>query len=87
VSRIRPSGELAVERFDDVVYIARLPGGPIYVLDGAAAAIWDASLQDDAESVVSRVASLFGRPAAEVGAGTEAFVAELVEAGLLVLEG
>jgi hypothetical protein len=88
VTRTRPGADLAIERVDDVVYLARLPDGPIYVLEGSAAAIWDASLQeDDSQSLVSRVAALFGQSAEEVETGTKAFLEELVRGGLLVFEG
>ena len=36
----RPGPGIATEQHDDAVYVARLPDGPIIVLEGTAALIW-----------------------------------------------
>lgn len=69
-----------------VVYAARLPDGPPLVLAGAGAVVWAAVLPGgDLDDVVGRVAEATGESAAAVRPGVEAFVAGLVDAGVLVL--
>ena len=43
MSRLRPASGVAHLDHGDVVYAATLPGGPILVLEGGAAAIWAAA--------------------------------------------
>ena len=69
-----------------VVYAARLPDGPPLVLAGTGAVVWAAVLPGGGlDDVVARVAAATGESGADVRSGVEAFVAGLVEAGVLVL--
>lgn len=77
-----PEGVAEVE-VDDVVYVAPVPAGPIRILAGSAAAIWRHARVGDPTTVVERVAQDAGMPADEVRETVEAFLDELVGAGLL----
>ena len=71
-----------IER-EDLVYIATLPQGPILRLDGAAAVIWAAALEDSAETLVDRVAATVGASSQEIADDVEGFIGTLVQRGLL----
>jgi Coenzyme PQQ synthesis protein D (PqqD) len=73
---------VAAETDGDAVYAARLPDGPIMVLDGVAAVIWEEACASD-EDVVARVAERTGVTPAEVADSVAEFLAQLVRAGLL----
>lgn len=68
---------------EGVVYAAPVPGGPIMVLDGGAAAIWVAACAGERGSVAERVVELTGAPLDAVRPEVERFVDELVRRGLL----
>ena len=75
-------------RADDTAYVARLPDGPPLVLAGPGALVWDAIVEGgEVEDVVARVAAAAAESEAAVRPGVEAFVAGLVEAGVVVLVG
>ena len=65
-----------------LVYVAPIPDGPISVLPDMAALIWLA-LAEGAPDVVGEVAHVTSHPQVEVRHDIEAFVAELVERGLI----
>lgn len=65
-----------------VVYVAPVPAGPISVLPDMSALIWLA-LAEGAPDVVGEVAHVTSHPQEEVREDIEAFVAELVERGLV----
>jgi len=67
----------------EALYLATLPGGPIRVLTGSAALIWEAALGGDVEAAVQRVAEAAGLPPDAVRPDVEPFLAQLVELGLL----
>lgn len=67
----------------DTVYLATLPAGPIRVLTGTAALIWEAAVGNDTEGTVREVAQAAGVPPREVRPDVEPFLAELVALGLL----
>ncbi len=62
MSRLGSRENVGVDVVDDVVYVAPLPDGPIAVLDGIAAFIWDETLGTEREHVASRVAAATGDP-------------------------
>lgn len=73
-----------------VVYLGRLPDGPLIVLEGSAVAIWLAAVDqsrpdrsDPGEDLVDRVAASVGVPANAVREDVTDFLATLVQAGLL----
>lgn len=65
------------------VYAAPLPRGPIAVLDGPAAVVWLAIVEDRPGPLAERVAEAVGEPVEVVAADVAAFVDELVERGLV----
>lgn len=65
------------------VYVARLPHGPIHVLDGTAALIWLEALREDPSDLSTRVATAAGVPEEALGDDVTRFVADLVARGLL----
>lgn len=83
MSGYRPAGSVGVIEEDGVVYVARLPNGPIAVLDGIAALIW-AEACSDRESIADRVAELTDAAPDAIRGDVDAFVADLVARGLLV---
>ncbi|WP_157610644.1 MULTISPECIES: PqqD family peptide modification chaperone [unclassified Terrabacter] len=66
------------------VYVAHLPGGPIVVLEGAAALIWVEATTEPATGWVARVAEAFGQSEEVIAADVAAFVADLGARDLLV---
>lgn len=72
------------------LYLARLPNGPLVVLDGSAALIWRAAVTtgagaaaDPEESVVVEVAALSGVEPTDIRNDVRAFVTQLLDQGLL----
>lgn len=63
--------------------MARLPAGPILVLDGTAALIWTIACAGEPGSVAERVAEHVDRDLAEITPAVEEFIADLVSRGLL----
>lgn len=82
----RPGPDAGVTVSDDggTVYIAQLPGGPLLVLAGSAAAIWVGATSGPATGWVARVAADAGRPEESIAADVAAFVADLCARRLLV---
>lgn len=84
----RVPGDVAwtLEGGDDelaTLYLARLPRGPISVLDGTGALIWLAATEGPGDTLLDRVAEEAGRPVDEVSAGVDEFLAQLVASGFL----
>lgn len=69
----------------DAVYLARLPEGPILVLEGTAALVWEAALGSSRESIAEHVASSTAMPVEDIRAEVEGFVDRLIAQGLLVV--
>ncbi len=88
VSSDRPGYRVAsgvgVVEVDGVIYVAPLPQGPVLVLAGSAAVIWQEALSGPVRTVAERVTEVCGAPPTEVADSVEAFLAELVQQGLLV---
>jgi hypothetical protein len=82
----RPGPDAGVTVSDDgqCVYVAHLPGGPLVVLEGAAALIWVEATTEPATGWVARVAEAFGQTEAGIAPDVGAFVADLAARGLLV---
>nr|NLI51551.1 PqqD family protein [Propionibacterium sp.] len=78
----RPRGIAAVVQAD-AVYLASLPAGPIRVLTGSAALIWEAAQGRNLDGTVAEVLAATGGSPVEVRPDVEAFVAQLVTLGLL----
>lgn len=81
----RPGPDTGVTVGDDgqTVYLAHLPAGPILVLEGAAAVIWDEGTTAPTEGWVGRVAASVGEPVGAIAADVEAFVSDLRERRLI----
>lgn len=75
--------DLAVVDDSATVYAARLPDGPIVVLEGVAGLIWAEACAGDRETIVDRVAAATDATADDIRADVDAFVADLVARGLL----
>ena len=84
---LRPAGGVGVvtdEGQDGLrIFLARLPDGPLVVLEGSSAVIWQAATTSGRGDLVSRVAESTGAPADEIGGEVERFVGELVARGFL----
>ena len=82
----QPGPDAGVTVSDDgqCVYVAHLPGGPLVVLEGAAALIWVEATTEPATGWVARVAEAFGQHEEVIAADVGAFVADLAARGLLV---
>ena len=79
--------DVAVESREGVVYVSRLPEGPIVVLRDVAALIWEEAQRADSRSIADRVAERTARPVDEIEQEVASFVAGLLAGGLLVGEG
>lgn len=75
--------DLAYLAADDAVYLATVPQGPIRVLAGSAAVIWEESLAGDRPGLTARVAQRVGADVEGIGTEVEGFVATLLSLGLL----
>jgi hypothetical protein len=82
----RPGPDTGVVVSDDgrLVYVARLPGGPLLVLEGPAAVIWAEATTAPAQGWVSRVAASVDQPEDAISAEVAAFVDDLRARDLLV---
>lgn len=84
MSRLILAPGVAVVEEPDAVYVARLPDGPIAVLDGVAAVIWAEATSGDRETIAARVASALEPPAEDIDQAVDEFVDGLLGHGLLV---
>jgi hypothetical protein len=82
----RPGPDTGVVVSDDgrSVFVARLPGGPLLVLEGPAAVIWAEATSAPAQGWVSRVAASVDQPEDAISAEVTAFVDDLRARDLLV---
>lgn len=69
--------------YDGVLFLARLPDGPIHHLNGAAAIVHDVAPGRSAEEVVTAVAQAVGLDPARVDADVRACLADLEALGLI----
>ncbi len=67
------------------VYVASLPAGPIAVLAGTAALVWQEVAASPDGRVVERVADATGQPIDLIRADVEAFLEDLFVRGILDL--
>lgn len=80
-----PAQHVGVEDRGDVVYVAPLPDGPIRVLEGVAALIWQAACAGPSHTIAPRVLFDVADPPAGAADMIESLVADLRAAGLLVV--
>ncbi len=81
---LRPAPSTGHFSEGDTVYAARLPDGPIVVLDGVAALIWNEACSGDRESIADRVAGATDTAPEAIRGDVHAFLADLLARGLLV---
>lgn len=84
---LRLGDDVAVHLEDDAAYVARVPEGPIHVLDQVAAIIWEEAVDADRATVAARVAERTGADVHEIAPDVDAFVGNLVALGLLADDG
>lgn len=82
----RPDG-VAAHLEADHAFLARVPEGPILVLDAVGGIIWEEALAGDRADLADRVAERTGAESAEIRDLVEAFVRDLVIRGLLAERG
>ena len=80
---LRPARGVAIVQESDVVYAASLPDGPIVVLEGSAAVIWDELMRGGSGSIAERVADATGASLDSVRADVDAFVEQLIGLGMV----
>lgn len=85
MKRVRPSDQCAVIDEEGVVYVAPLPDGPILVLDGVSALIWQTVCDPQIDDAVAHVADATGQRPDDIARDVDAFVTDLVRRGALVL--
>lgn len=81
---LRVSEGVAWTRHDGRVYVAAVPAGPIAVLEGTAALIWELALDGPGTTLTERVAGVTGQPVDTVREDVTTFVGQLVDGGWLV---
>jgi hypothetical protein len=84
---VRPNGVAVVAdepREGPVTYLARLPDGPIVVLEGTASIIWGQAVGGEVPDVASGVAAATGEEVTQIRDAVDQFLADLVDAGLLL---
>jgi hypothetical protein len=80
--RVAPG--VAATVYDDKVYVARLPDGPIHVLEGTAALVWSRALTVSRSRLVAALSDDVEGDPATIRAEVSAFVDALIEQRLLV---
>lgn len=75
--RPAPDTGVTVDEDGHVVYLARLPGGPLVVLEGPAARIWVEATTAPAQGWTARVANAFGEQEEAIRGDVDRFVADL----------
>ena len=78
----RPGRDVGVtvrrdDRSPSTVYLARLPAGPLLVLEGVAALVWVEATTPPATGWVGRVAQAVQRPEEDIADEVDAFVGDL----------
>ncbi len=83
---LRRPDDVAYLADEDAIYLARVPQGPIQVLAGSAAVIWEEAVDGDRAGIAARVARRTGSDESAIRADVEAFLSALVSLGLLAPE-
>ena len=83
MNALRPPSDVGTLEQDGTVYAARLPAGPIVVLDGIAALIWNEACSGERATITERVAEATDVAPDAIRADVDGFVADLVARGLL----
>ena len=80
------AADVGLQASGEAIYLAPLPDGPILVLEGVAAMIFDEATNGDRENLVDRVLGRVDGPTDEIAFHVDAFLDDLVARGLLVEE-
>jgi len=83
MSAMRCPRDVSVLEQDGIVYAARLPTGPIIMLEGIAALIWGEACSGERATITERVAEATDVAPDTIRADVEAFVDDLISRGLL----
>jgi hypothetical protein len=83
---LRPAAGIHVIDDGDVVYVARVPDGPIIVLSEIAGVIWREACDVERASVPRRVAEATAQPATTIRGDVERFIESLLREGLMTDE-
>lgn len=78
---------MAVTAYEDKVYLAHLPDGPIRVLEGTAALIWSRALAVPRSDLDAVLAHEVDTEPGAIHAEVSAFVDALILEGLLIEDG
>ncbi|MEI5583934.1 MULTISPECIES: PqqD family peptide modification chaperone [unclassified Agromyces] len=76
--------DVGFEPYDDAVYLAPLPDGPILALNGVAALIFREATRGDAAGLLDRLVAHIDGPIDEITLHTRAFLDDLVARGVLL---
>lgn len=87
MTSLRVSDRVGVTEEEGVVFVARLPDGPILELGGTAALVWRRAFDGPREQIADRVSQDAGTDPAEIRDEVNSFVETLIELGLLVTAG
>lgn len=82
-SRLGRPADVAVVETEAVVFVSRLPSGPMHALSDSAAVIWREAVSGDHAGLAERVAARQGVSADDIRAHVEAFVDQLIADGFL----
>ena len=83
--RLRVADGVGVEVVEEVVYAAPLPDGPIIVLEGIAALIWNEACEVRRETVAEAVAAKTGQDVASIRRHVDGFLDEMLSRGMLAV--
>lgn len=86
MTRFRARAGVAVVQDEVAIYVALLPDGPILVMEGIAALIWDGLRRSGRDGAVREVAETTGADVEAIRPVIDAFVDDLIERGLLIAE-
>lgn len=84
VARLNLSPDVVGQRDGESLYLARLPEGPIVVVDSIGELIWDELSGRTLLSAVERIASQLNVAPEQIARAVESFVNELVELGFVL---
>lgn len=85
--RVAVSPDAAYVVDDDAVYVAVIPEGPVRVLEGAGAIIWEAIGDHRRVSeIIAEAAAQAGLSAGQIGDEVRAFLTNLSDLGLIRLD-
>lgn len=73
----------AVVEADEVLYVAKVPEGPILVLEDVSRVVWREALTESDEPIETRIAAMFEGDPSNIAASIRAFLDEMVAAGIL----